>query len=169
MKNAIELVASTVTRSLRLVFVGVLAIAVSACGSSDSPTAPSSPYPPVAGNYAGTVTFNYSTLGVSLNCPATTTVTQSGGDVSLSPMSLGGACASSAPSMPLGDFSISTTGSMGSASQNNVSLPSCGFYNATASGGFFGSSFQFSLVYIAVSTSCQRNPGNFSISGTLSR
>jgi hypothetical protein len=153
----------------KLIGIVVMMGAVAACGGNGSPTAPSSPYPAVAGNYAGTITINYTSVGVSVNCPATTTVTQSGANVTLSQMNLGGACAGVFPSIPPADNQISTTGSLGSVTLNNLSVPSCGFYNVAASGGFSGTSFQFSFVYTAVSTSCQRNPGNFSIGGTLSR
>ena len=92
----------------------------------------------------------------------------SGANVTFSPLSLTGACVSEIPSVPLGDATISTTGSIGNTNQSNISVPSCGFYNATASGGFFGRSFQFSVLYTVVSASCLSNPGNFSFSGTLS-
>jgi hypothetical protein len=151
--------------------VVLLLIAASACGSSDNGlTTPSGTYPNVAGNYSGSVTFTFITLGQSLTCPATTTVTQSGGpNVNIAPLSLTGSCISVFPSLPVGDGTITTTGSLGTINQN-LALASCnGTYNAVASGGFFGSSLQFSLVYTALSGGCVSQVGNFTITGTLGR
>jgi hypothetical protein len=141
------------------------------CGSSGSPVAasPASPYPSVAGNYSGSVLFSYVSLGRSLTCPATTTVNQSGASVTFAPLILSGSCASLG-SLPLGDQTVTTTGSLGSASQDNLFVASCnGYYNGFASGGFFGATFQFSLVYSVVSGGCVSQLGNFTVTGTLSR
>ena len=147
--------------------VVLLVIVASACGSS--PTAPASPYPSVAGNYSGSVLFSFISLGTSLTCPATTTVNQSGASVTFAPLTFSGSCASLG-SLPFGDQTITTTGSLGSASQNNLFVASCnGYYNAVVSGGFFGTTFQFSMFYTAVSGGCVSQLGNFSITGTLSR
>lgn len=159
-------------RRLALATVGVLVIIfASGCGSGgSSPTAPSSPYPTVGGNYAGTITITFPSLGGSLSCPATTTVTQSGANVTFAPLTMTGACTTLLPSLPLGDFTISTTGSLGGQTLNNIAVASCsGTYNAVASGGFFGTSFQFSFLYTAASGGCVQNPGNFTFAGTLSR
>jgi hypothetical protein len=160
---------SSPSRSL----VGVLfvaALSLAACGGGSGPTAPSAPmYPAVAGNYAGVVSINVPLLGASLNCPATTTVTQSGANVTFAPLALSGNC-SSLGSFPLGDSTISTTGSLGSQTVNNLVLSSCnGTYSATASGGFFGSSLQFAISYTAVSGACVNQVGNFTFSGTLTK
>lgn len=143
-------------------------LGVSSCGSdSGSTSAPTSTTPNVAGNYSGTVAITLTSAGQSINCPASMTVNQSGANITMSPLSLGGACQSSLPSIPMGSTTVSNTGSIGNATQTNVSVPSCGFYNTNASGGFFGNSFQFSVFYTAVSPACQALIGNFSFTGTL--
>jgi hypothetical protein len=153
----------------------VLGMLLSACGSSSSnnsnPAAPSAPsYPMVAGNYSGSITITYQLLAASLNCPATTTITQSGANVSIAPLAMTGPCTNVFPSLPMGDMTINTSGSLGSATVNNISVASCnGSYNAAASGGFFGSSLQFSLAYTAASGGCVNQVGNFTIAGTLTR
>lgn len=157
---------------MRLTRLGVLAVVctlMAACGGGGSPTTPSSPYPLVAGNYAGSVTFTFPLLNASLTCPASTSVTQSEANVTLAPLALSGSCASIG-SIPLGDTTITTTGSLGSTTVNNLFLASCnGSYNATASGGFFGSNLQFSFFYTAVSGGCVTQLGNFSFGGTLAK
>lgn len=155
---------------MRLIRFGALAVAcalVAQCGSS--PTSPSSQYPSVAGNYAGSVTIGVPALGGSLTCPASTSVTQSGASVTVAPIALAGSCASIG-SLPVGDGTITTTGSLGSLTLNDVVVASCnGSYNAVASGGFFGSSLQFSIVYTAISGGCLTDPGNITFSGTLGK
>src|SRR5262245_31189093 len=113
------------TRSRRLGLLVALAVLTGACGE-DAPAAPSSPYPNVAGRYSGTVTITYTSLGQSLTCPATTTTTQSGANVTIAPITLSGACSSVSPSLPFGDVTISTTGSLGNATVNNIAVASCG-------------------------------------------
>jgi hypothetical protein len=134
-------------------------------------TAPTPVGPPnVQGNYAGTVTISFTGRG-SFSCPANTTVTQNGSNVTIAPLTMGGSCPGlGVSSLPIGDGAISNTGSLGQTTINNLFLAACnGFYSATASGGFFGSSAQFSIVYTATSGGCVNNPGNFSFSGTLNK
>ena len=147
----------------------VIATAVSLAGCSGSSAAPTASGPPnVAGNYSGTVTINYISLGRVLTCPAQTTVNQNGANVTFAPLVLSGVCAS-AGSLPLGDTTISNTGSLGSATQT-IFLASCGGnYDVTASGGFFGNTFQFSVLYTAKTGGCVTQVGNFSFNGNLSR
>ena len=79
-----------------------------------------------------------------------------------------GVCAS-VGSFPLGDATISNTGSLGSATQSLFFESCSGFYDATLSGGFSGNTFQFSLVYTAKSGGCVTQLGNISYTGNLSR
>ena len=68
-------------------------VAIAGCGS-DSPTAPTvtaPTYPNVAGNYSGSVTFTFVGLSSS-SCPATTTITQSGNLINVSPLILSETC-----------------------------------------------------------------------------
>lgn len=141
------------------------------CGGGSSPTAPSTPtYPSVAGNYSGTITFTFSTLGGAVTCPATTSVTQAGASVTIGALLPSGTCASLGASPSLGTFTIDTNGSIGTLTASNVSTPSCnGTYNGTVSGGFSGSILTFSLVNTAVSGGCVTSPGNFTLSGTLTK
>lgn len=154
----------------RVLVILVLGVGLSACSRDASPSAPSSPYPSVAGTYSGTVTIGLTAFATSLTCPATTTVTQSDATVTFTPLTMSGNCAVAFPSLPLGSFAVSSSGSLGSASQNGIFVPSCnGNYNATQSGGFSGSTFQFSLAYTAVSGGCVTDPGSFTIVATLSK
>ena len=149
----------------------VVAAAVTLAGcSGNSSTAPTSSGPPnVAGSYSGTVTINYISLGRTLTCPAQTTVTQNGANVTLAPLALTGVCAS-VGSLPLGDMTISNTGSLGNTTLTNQFFASCGgSYDITASGGFFGNTLQFAFVYTAKSGGCVTQVGNFSFSGNLSK
>ena len=131
-----------------------------ACGNSSTPNAPTPSVPQVAGNYTGSVTFTYPQLGQSLNCPATTTVNQTGRAVSIAPLRLSGQCGN--VSIPIGDADIDANGSIGSET-GTINEPSCGIYNYSASGGFFGRTFQFAMQ--ASSSTCP----NFNLSGTLTR
>ena len=150
-----------------LVCVGLF---VAGCGGG-SPTAPSTPtYPSVAGNYSGTMTFTFPSLGTRVDCPATTSITQSGATVTIGAITPSGSCASLGASPPLGSLTIDVSGSLGTQTVSNFSEPSCnGTYNATLSGGFSGSTLQFSFVYTAVSGGCLTNPGNFTLSATLTK
>ena len=160
---------SPVRRSASRVLAAVLGcVSLSGCGGGSTPTTPSPQYPAVAGNYSGAAKITLNKLGGSLDCPASTTVTQSGASVTLAPLTLTGACAG-VGSVPLGRFALSTTGAL-ALSQNNVPIADCnGAYNATADGGFSGSTLQFSLALTAVSGGCVSQPGNFSFSGTLTK
>ncbi|HZT76418.1 MAG TPA: hypothetical protein VFA27_07160 [Vicinamibacterales bacterium] len=163
------------TQNLRLSIFTVLSVVLisSSCGSSsDSPVAPTPTTPNVSGNYSGTITITYQLIGRSITCPASTIVTQSGSTVTLSPLTISGACPSiGIASLPGGDFNITNTGSLGSQSQNNIYMALCnGYYNASASGGFFGSTLQFTFIYtVASGSACVSQVGNFTFAGTLSR
>jgi hypothetical protein len=67
-------------------------------------------------------------------------------------------------SIPLGQATIDQTGAIngGSATGTNTD-PSCGTYNYTASGGFFGKEFRLSMS--ATSSTCL----NFNFTMTLTR
>jgi hypothetical protein len=155
----------------RILSVLAISLCMAACSdSSSSPAAPSSPYPRVAGNYTGSVTFSYSSLASSLTCPATTTVTQTDATVTFAPLTIAGSCGTTFPSFPLGSFTLSTDGSLGSSSQNGIFVASCnGVYNATESGSFSGSSFKFSLTYTAAGGGCLSDPGNFAMTIALAK
>lgn len=139
----------------------VLIVLFSACGG-DSPTAPTRPqYPDVAGRYSGTVSIFYPQVGRTLACPATTAVTQNGNLVSIAPVALTGACGSL--SIPVGDLTIDENGSLGNQT-GSVTDP-CGLYTYSASGGFFGREYRFSLIYASTSSRCI----TFNVTGTLTR
>jgi hypothetical protein len=145
----------------------VVALAVGLAACSSSATAPTASGPPnVAGSYSGGVTMT--TPNAALACPAQLTVTQNGATVTLAPLVFTGTCAS-LPSFPLGDATISNTGSLGSATKS-LFYPSCsGFYDVTLTGGFSGNTLHFLLVYTAKSDACVTQLGNASYSGNLSR
>jgi hypothetical protein len=138
----------------------VALIGLVSCGGSGSPTGPSNKIPNVVGSYSGTATFNYPELQQTLTCPASTVVTQSGSTVSLAPIVLNGQCNSL--SLPVGQMTIDNTGAIQSES-GTYNEPSCGVYAYTASGGFFGREFRFSLS--ATSSTCY----NINITGVLSK
>ena len=166
---------------MRRVLVFAMLVCVgSAVGCGGGPTSPSSlsststskssSIPSVDGNYSGSITITYSSIGGSVTCPASTTVTQVGATVTIGALTPSGACASAGVSPPLGSFTIDNTGSLGSTTTNNVSDPSCnGAFNTTISGAFSGATLQFSFVFTAVSGGCLSDPGNFTISGTLTK
>jgi hypothetical protein len=60
-----------------------------ACGGDggNEITGPSNRIPNVAGNYSGTTTITFPELGQTVTCPTTTSVTQSGSNVSIAPLS----------------------------------------------------------------------------------
>jgi hypothetical protein len=156
--------------ALVLALVGA-ALAFAGCGSSND-AAPTPAIPNVTGNYSGTITITYQLIGQSITCPASTSVTQSGANVTLAPLTIGGQCATVGfTSLPAGDFTITNTGSLGTQNVNNIYIPSCnGYYNASASGGFFGSTLQFTFIYtVASGQACLTQLGNFTFAGTLSR
>jgi len=155
-----------------LILVAALGLCAACGGNDSSPMAPTPTTPNVVGNYSGNITITYQLIGRSISCPASTTVTQSGSNVTLSPMQVGGVCPSAGlTSIPGGDFTITNTGSMGSQSVNNIFIPACnGYYNATASGGFFANTLQFTFLYtVASGQTCLSQLGNFTFAGTLSR
>ena len=130
-----------------------------------SPTAPSPPtptFPQVSGNYSGSITFSYPEVPLTLTCPATTVITQSGSSVSIAPLLLSGDCAGVLDSLPLGTVTIDINGAITDDGMNTYT-EDCGTYNATGSGGFFGRELRFSLV--ATSTTCE----NFNLTAVLSR
>jgi hypothetical protein len=125
-----------------------------ACGGGNDVTGPTQAAPPrptfpaVAGNYTGNITIGYPERGQTFSCPSSTIVTQNGSSINVAPLQLSGTCASAGlTSLPLGSDFIDNNGSLGGAS-GTLSLP-CGFYNYTASGGFFGRQLQMSLVYVS--------------------
>lgn len=150
----------------------VVCLGLMGCGGG-SPTNPSPAvptYPSVAGNYAGSMTFTFSTLGGSLICPVSTSVTQTGASVTIGALTPSGTCANLGPSPGLGTFTMTTTGSLGTTTLNGLPNAACtGGYNATFTGAFSGSTFQFSFAYTATSGDCLTQPGNFTLSGTLTK
>lgn len=130
-----------------------------ACGSS-APAAPTPSIPQVAGSYVGTVTITYPQFGVTISCPASTTVVQTGAALSIAPLAVSGACGNT--SVPMGNVDIDSNGSIGNDT-GTINEPSCGVYSYSASGGFFGRQFQFAMT--ASSSTCVV----FSMSGTLTR
>lgn len=129
------------------------------CGGS-SPTAPTPRIPDVAGNYAGTLTFVYPQIDRTVVCPASTTIQQTGGALSVAPILLSGPCGN--VSFPVGDLDIDANGSIGTET-NTIFEPTCGTYQYTASGGFFGREFRFSAIYS--SSTCL----GFTVTATLTR
>lgn len=125
---------------------------VCGCGGGNDITGPSNNgtrIPSVAGNYSGNTSVTFPELARTVVCPTTTSVTQSGGNLSIAPLQLGGACGN--VSAPIGSTTIDATGSLGQDS-GSYSDPSCGTYSYTASGGFFGRDLRMS--FIATSRTC---------------
>ena len=122
----------------------VLAFICAGCGGGDgsSLTGPSSTIPNVTGNYLGNTTMTFPELSRSVTCPTSTSVTQSGNTVSIAPLTLAGTCGNM--SIPVGQATIDATGSFPNES-GTFSDPSCGSYNYTASGGFFGRDLRLSI------------------------
>jgi hypothetical protein len=100
-------------------------------------------------------------LGVTLSCPTTTSVTQSGSSISMAPLTLGGQCGN--VSMPVGSGTIDTTGALLGSTSGIINEPSCGTYNWTGSGGFFGRELRMSVN--ATSSTCY----NFNLTINLTR
>lgn len=142
-----------------------------ACSGDSTPTSPSPPpavYPNVAGRYTGTVTFSAPGTTASV-CPAETTVAQTDQSVAIGPIMFSGSCAS-VDAIRLGNTTISTTGSLPTATASGLMFPVCsGTFTAIADGGFSGNTFQFSLVHTAVSGDCVTQRPTFTIAGTLTR
>jgi hypothetical protein len=139
-------------------------LSASACGGDggNGPTGPSSTIPNVTGNYSGNTTITFPELSTQLNCPTSTSVTQSGATVSIAPLVLRGDCGG--VSVPLGQVTIDATGALGGGSESGTyTEPSCGTYNYAASGGFFGRELRISMT--ASSSTCY----NFNFTATLAR
>jgi hypothetical protein len=135
-------------------------------GKERSGPAQPSTIPNVAGNYTGTTNIVIPQLLFNFTCPATPSVTQTGANVTLSPVPMSGACANNFPTRPGSSFTIDTTGSLGPATENGIPFAACnGTYTATASGGFVGNTLEISLVYTAASGGCAGQlASSFSIS-----
>ena len=148
----------------RLTLVSIIVLGLSACGGDNqNPTSPTTPtFPQVSGNYSGSVTLTYPEVPLTVTCPATTVIAQSGSSVSIAPLLLSGACAGVLDSLPLGTVTIDTNGAITDDAEFSTE-EDCGTYNGTGSGGFFGRELRFSLV--ATSTTCL----NFNFTAVLSR
>jgi hypothetical protein len=116
--------------------------------------------PQVAGSYVGTLDITFPELGISLSCPTSTVVTQSGSTVSLTPIVAGGEC--DGMGVPVGFRSIDNNGAVPDES-GSYNDPDCGTYTYSASGGFVGRELRFTVT--ATSTTCW----NMNIAGALSR
>jgi hypothetical protein len=81
--------------------------------------------------------------------------------VNIAPLILGAACGGM--SMPLGQVTIDSTGAIAGPNTGTYNEPSCGVYDVTASGGFFGRELRMSVN--ATSRTCY----NFNMTITLSR
>lgn len=141
----------------------VAALFTVSCGGGEggSPMAPTPQIPNVVGNYVGSTTMSFPELQVSVTCTTTTTTTQSGSTVSIAPFVLAGQCGNT--SIPIGQVTIDNTGAIQGQNTSTYSDPSCGVYNVTGSGGFFGRELRFSVV--ATSATCY----NFNMTVTLTR
>lgn len=143
-----------------IVAVLVVSAGTTACGGG--PAGPSgSRYPNVTGSYAGNATFTFPELQESYGCPASTSVTQDGGNVNVAPIVLRGQCAG--VSIPFGAVNIDTTGAIQGGGSGTTYEPSCGTYHYSASGGFFGRELRLSV--IATSSTCY----NYSFTAVLTR
>ena len=121
---------------------------VVACGGDNNNiTGPTNQIPNVAGNYNGTTTVLLPELNHSVACPTNTSVTQgTGGNINIAPLQV--RCPDiGLMSLPVGDATIDSTGSLGS--ESGTLSQDCGLYNYTGSGGFFGRDLRLSLVYIS--------------------
>ena|SRR6185503_19307732 len=148
--------------NMRLLCLAPLALVI-ACGGGNngtSLTGPSNQIPNVAGSYSGSTTVTLPELGQTVTCPTTTAVTQSGSTVNIAPLILTGQCGNM--SVPLGQMTIDATGAFPGASSGTYTDPSCGTYNYTGSGGFFGRSMRLSVS--ATSRTCY----NFNMTVNLS-
>ena len=131
-------------------FAAVIALPfLVACGGSSSPTSSGPVYPQVAGNYAGTTTVTFPELGQQVTCPTTTSVAGSGPNISIAPLVLGGPCGNM--SFPFGAVTIDTNGQFPDE-VGTFNEPTCGVYQYTGSGGFFGQEARFSIN--ATSSTC---------------
>jgi hypothetical protein len=121
--------------------IAVLALFAAACGGG--PTSPSSNIPKVAGSYSGNVSITFPELGQQLSCTGSTAVTQTGASINIAPIVLRGSCGNM--SLPIGEATIDTNGSLGSETGSFYDSSCGGTYNYSASGGFFGSDLRMSL------------------------
>ena len=145
---------------MRRTIIAVVMVCLTAACGGNGPTGPSSSIPNVVGTYSGNVTITFPELTAQVNCPSSTSVTQSGATVSIAPLVLRGECGSQ--SIPLGQVEIDATGSIGSES-GTFNDPSCGNYTYSASGGFFGRELRLSMT--ATSPTCY----NFNFTATLTK
>jgi hypothetical protein len=145
---------------MRYASLVVCVLLMSGCGGDSSPTAPTPTVPQVAGSYAGSVTVSFPEIPTSVNCPATTAVTQSGLNVNVAPLILAGQCGNL--SIPMGAMTIDNTGALTGTTTGTVN-DTCGVYNYTASGGFFGRELRISMN--ATSRTCY----NFNFTAVLTR
>jgi hypothetical protein len=141
----------------------ILSVLAASCGGKDSsPSSPTPTIPSVSGSYSGSATLTLPELQVSLTCPASTAVTQSGNTVNIAPIVLKGDCGSM--SIPLGSTTIDTNGAIDpTGSTGTFDDPSCGTYKYAGSGGFFGRELRISMS--ATSSTCY----NFNLTIVLSR
>ena len=131
----------------KLVFLALVTLVAGACGDNAG-TAPTPQIPNVSGNYSGTTRMVLPELNSSVTCPTTTSVSQSGSNISVAPLVMAGECGGM--SIPLGSTTIDATGSLGQSSGTH--REACGLYNWAASGGFFGRELRLSMT--ATSTTC---------------
>ena len=152
-----------------LALVSIIVLGLSACGGDNkNPTSPTPfsttpTFPQVSGNYSGSITITFPEVPLTLTCPATTVIAQSGSSVSIAPLLLSGACAGVLDSLPLGTVTIDTNGAITGDGMDTYIEEDCGTYNVTGSGGFFGRELRLSL--LATSTTCL----NFNFTAVLSR
>ncbi len=126
-------------------------VATSASGCVESGTNPTpDDIPQVAGNYSGTITLAFPEKGTSMTCTATTSATQSGSTVNITPIVFGGLCAGI--NIPLGTVIIDDTGDIPASVSGTTNNPNCGTYNYTVTGGFDGTELELSATL--TSTTC---------------
>ncbi|MGE0702618.1 MAG: hypothetical protein AB7P22_01640 [Vicinamibacterales bacterium] len=136
-------------KSLALV-VALLAAPAWGCVESGTDPTPDDEIPQVAGNYAGTITLAFPENGTSMTCTATTSATQSGSTVNMTPIVLGGLC--DGINIPIGTVIIDDTGDIPASVSGTTNNPDCGTYNYTVTGGFDGTELQLSATL--TSTTC---------------
>jgi len=137
-----------VSTSLWLV-VALLAATSWGCVESGTNPTPDG-IPTVAGNYAGTITLAFPDKGTSMTCSATTSATQSGSTVNITPIVLGGLC--NGINIPIGTVIIDDTGDIPATVSGSTTNPDCGTYNYTVIGGFDGTDLELSATFN--STTC---------------
>lgn len=128
---------------LKTLAVVAALLAAPAWGCVESGTNPTpDDIPSVAGNYAGTITLAFPEKGTSMTCTATTSATQSGATVNITPIVLGGLC--SGITVPIGTVVIDDTGDIPATVSGTTDHPDCGTYNYTVTGGFDGTDLELS-------------------------